>query len=888
MSTLSLASSAFALNIDAATGAVFGLFNQGDRFATNYVLNATQVPAFNVQDSRWTGDLIFNVRPAGSTAPGTNMVSGLSKDIRKVAKVGSGINIDYAGNAANANGFKGFNVKQIWNVENDVLTWTNTIQNTGAQALEFLDVGFPLMFNSYWSNDQTTIYEKQASRHSMVAMDGSYLYWQRPNGEGPYLLMTPGNGTTLEFKNKATFNEGPFAEVDPKWEGVVEYYANSKAVVPARVSKQETYLPSTSSIINAGASKSFSFQFRWPKDYQGLRDALYASGGLDSVSLPGMTIPTDSKATLSLRANGGIQSVVGESGKNIQVVSQGSKNGYNIYQLTLPTLGANKVTVTYAGGKTSVLQYSAIQPVEQLISSRASFLINNQQAKTTRGYNGAYLQYDIVNKKLITWDNFNTGGWKQWMAGGSDDLGHGPAVYLSEKQTYRPVQAEIASIDYYIQNFLFKYLQNKQVNGARSYEIYRWFDGPDGTPEDQGTWRSYNYIHVANTYLNMYRAAKNYPGLTYAYSAGDYLTFCYETLNAMYTKLALPTPIGPDPSVQLGLMGELTSPDILAALRAEGRTEQANTLQGFYKKKYDFFATEKYPFASEASIDTTGFETSYTLAKMFNDQTLKDKVQKASVSSRGLQPLWYFYGSDNRHMGESWWNLGYETQLGAWQQQEYLLESTTAMGVDRADMTRSTYGAYLAGWNNVNSGQIVADPALNGAAAWIYQSEGGSQANFPGIGLVKKWWTWSGEADLGFWGGLRTASTSIVVDPIVGLYAYNGALTETADSFNIVPKDGVRQRLIFMNLNNLDIKLNNVIYNSASVKKDMSSISMVLATTTDKATSTTVTVAKLPAANYNVSVGGALVGQMRSDGQIASFTFRGITSGTPTLLVTRI
>lgn len=890
-SFLSLASSSFGLNVDVASGGVFGLFNQGDSFNTNYVINATMQSQFNVRDSRWLGDLIFNVRPAGSTAAGTTMVSGLSGDVRKVTKgPGNSINVDYTGNAADANGFKGFNVKQIWNADDkDVLVWSNTVLNTGSQALEFMDVGFPLLFNGYWAADQTTIYEKGVGRHSHTALDGSYIYYQRPNGEGPYLLMTPGNGTSLEFKNKARYGEGPFAEVDPKWEGVVEYYANSKNVQPARVNQAVSYLPATSSVIPAGGNKTFSFQFRWPKDYQGLRDALYASGGLDTVSLPGMTIPTDSKATLSLRANGGIQSVVGETGKNIQIVSQGSKNGYNIYQVTLPTIGPNKITVTYGGGrKKSVLQYSAIRPVEQLISQRASFVVNNHQAKTTRGYNGAYLQYDMSAKKQIAWDGYTGGGWKQWMAGGSDDLGHGPATFLSEKQTIKPVQAEIASVDYYITNFLFKYLQNKQVNGARSYEVYRWFDGQDGVPSDTGTWRVYNYVHIANTYFNMYRTAKNFPGLTYAYAPGDYLTFCYETLNAMFSKVELPTPIGPDPAVQFGLMGEMTYPDILATLNSEGRGAQATRLDGFLRNKFKYFSAEKYPFASEASIDTTGFESVYTLAKMYGDQGLKDKVQKASAACRGLQPLWYFYGGDNRHMGESWWNLGYETQLGAWQQQEYLLDSTTAMGSDRPDMTRQTYGAYLAGWNNINSGQINGDSATFGAASWQFASEGGAQANYDWIPLRNGWWAWSGEVDLGLWGGLRSASASVVSDPIVGNYAYNADLTESADSFSVIPKDGVRQRLVFMNLGNLDIRIGNVVYNSAVVKKDATSISMVLAPVSDKAVSTTIAVARLPAGNYNVSLGGAVVGQMRSDGQSAKIAVKGVTSGTPTLSITKV
>src|SRR5690606_29736304 len=127
-----------------------------------------------------------------------------------------------------------------------------------------------------------------------------------------------------------------------------------------------------------------------------------------------------------------------------------------------------------------------------------------------------------------------------------------------------------------------------------------------------------------------------------------------------------------DAAHHLGLMGEQTYPEILADLRANGMLAQASNLEGQLNGKRNHFLNQAYPFASEASIDTTAFESVYTLAKMGGNRAMQDKVEAASQAARGVQPLWYFYGSDNRHMGESWWNLGYETQLGAWQQQDYL------------------------------------------------------------------------------------------------------------------------------------------------------------------------------------------------------------------------
>ena len=488
------------------------LLNPTEPFATNFVINSTIHPEFNVTDSRWLNDFITCVRPAGSTAACTNRLSGLSRDVRQVSQSGNTISINHSGSSINGNGFQGFNVNQTWTADQDVLRWTTTVINTSPNGLEFQDVGFPLLMDSFFQGDSTNIYEHSVERHSYIAEDGSYIYWGRPNGVGPYLLMTPTAGTSLEYKNKADAGEGPFQAQDPKWEGLQEFYVHSANVVPRRVSKSATYLPATSITVPQGGRQKFEFEFRWPSSYKAMHDTLYAAGVADIVSLPGMTVPTDIPITLAVRAQSGISSVAGEGGKNVQVTSQGTKNGYNVYTFSLPTLGPQKVTITYNGGRTSVMQYMSIKPVDQLVQSRTSFLVKNQQAKTSKGYNGAFLQWDFVKKALITWDTYPGGGWKQWMAGGSDDLGLAPAEFLSLKNTITPVQAEITSIDYYIDNFLAKYLQAKKgTNGARTWEVYRWYDGQEGTPSDTGTWRTFNYIHIANTYFHMYQVKRTSP-----------------------------------------------------------------------------------------------------------------------------------------------------------------------------------------------------------------------------------------------------------------------------------------------------------------------------------------------------------------------------------------
>lgn len=862
-------SSFFDVSIDLATGGVYQLSNPRDSLGTNYVMNPDIHGAFNINDSRWVGDMVFNVKKGAATV-GTPIVTSLSDDIRKVTSVTGGVQVAYEGTPAHGNGIRNFSLFQTYTLAGsagDKLVWTIRLKNTSTERLEFQDLGFALLMNAWWNGgDQKGIYEQNVGRHSFVGKDGSYIYWQRPNGTGPFLMMIPNSGTSLEFKNKARYGEGPFAEADPSWEGVVEYFIHSKNICVERAAKTAKYLPATSLVLDPGAEKTYSFTFRWAADYADMRNVLYDTGVVDAISLPGMVIAQDTKATLAVRAQGGIQQVTGENGKNITVTSKGTRNGYSLYDLTFPVLGVNYVTVTYGGGRQSVLQYHSIKPVEELVATHATFLATKQQAKTTRGYNGAYLQWDMSRKKLITWDDYPGGGWKEWMAGGSDDLGLAPAVFLSEKNIATPSQSEVTSLDYYIEKFLLGYLQSKTSNGVRTYQVYRWYDGQDGTPLDQGVWRAYNYVHIANTYLNMYKIAKRYMQITTRLGAKEYLLMAFRTLEAMYTKIPQPTPIG-DAAHDLGLMGELLYPDIIARLKDEGLTGEAQLLEGFVRGKRDKIFAQEYPFASEMSIDTTGFEACYTLAKMYGNTALADKVTRASLAARGMQPLWYFYGSDNRHMGESWWNLGYETQLGAWQQQDYLFSYASTNGAEFDEMMRSTYGAYVAGWANINAGQISSDAANIGAASWQFQSEKGA-SNYGYIANLDGWWAWSGEADLGFWGGLKTAAVNVVEDRVVGLYAYGGDVVLQNNAYVVTPKDGVRQRLALYNKGKFALEVGRAKYTRAQVSIDLRDIQITVQSVVTGSYTPEFTLRNLPAGNYQVSVNGGTPRSVASDGKL--------------------
>ena len=826
------------MEIDEATGGVFTLSDISDGYGTNYVLNPSDHPMFNIDDSRWVGDIVFTVKKNGVIS---HVNTSLSKDVRKVTKEGDVITVSYDLSSSNVHGIKDFALREIYALSDDgkSIIWKINIKNTSDSEIEILDIGLPLLMNSWWHNNQTDIYEQNVGRHSFVGKDGSYIYWQRPNGEGSFLVMIPHDGTGFEFKDKARYGEGVFAENDPCWEGLVEYYIHSKNIAAKRAG---TYLTPTSLTLSECESKVYGFTFCFAKNYSDLRDILYDAGLVDAITLPGMVIPNDMKATLAIRCK---EEIVSVSGDDANITYIRDNDEYKIYEIEFTQIGEKYVTVKYGDNKKSILQYYSTLPVEKLIDISCDFIVNNQQAKTNYGYDGAYLQWDMSIAKLITWHDYPGGGWKQWMAGGSDDLGLSPGLYVAQKNIYAPKEEEIQSVEYYLENFIWGYMQQHDT-----YKVYRWYDGKDDTPSDKGTWRSYNYMHVANTYFAMYQVAKKYPELCKYLTADEYLLRAYNTLKAYFTYGMFDGSKYEDGGLGayvFGNMGEQTLPDITKALTDEGySTEKAWLEAKYYSKAYNYIFAQKYPFASEMSIDTTGFETCYTLAKMYGNDHLAQKVTKASLASRGIQPLWYFYGSDNRHMGESWWNLGYETHLGAWQQQDYLLNYVDTDTTDFDDIMRITYGAYLGGWANINAGQI-SDKAENyGAYAWTYQSEKGTN-NHNHIPSLNGWWAWSGEGALGFWGGLKAASVNIVEDNAVGLYGYGCDLEVENGNYNIIPKDGVRQRIILYNKDKMGIKLDAARYKKAVIKEDLTSIFLKLES---KSKAAQITLYNLPEGNY--------------------------------------
>lgn len=128
-----LVSPSFQIGIDHVSGGVHALRNNGDTgYCTNYVLTPDSHPAFDIDDSRWLGDVVLRV-------DGTPRVTSLSDDIREVVRLDDDtIEVRYRGDSMHRFGIRGFDLVQTYRLggeDGDVLEWTTVLTNTGTDTI---------------------------------------------------------------------------------------------------------------------------------------------------------------------------------------------------------------------------------------------------------------------------------------------------------------------------------------------------------------------------------------------------------------------------------------------------------------------------------------------------------------------------------------------------------------------------------------------------------------------------------------------------------------------------------------------------------------------------------------------------------------------------------
>jgi len=744
--------------------------------------------------------------------------------------------------AAGAPASSPLEIVETYETDGRVLDWTIDLASTGASPVEVGDLGIGIPVAGPSGGNPTQIFEHGFLEHRFISGNASFFYYVRASGAPPFLLVTVRPGTRLEY-----FTGGG------RGGGQVFVHSAQTGGGEARGTWRQPHTALRLAPAGQPGSKaSYGFRLQWAGGYDELRDLLYQEGLFDVRVVPGMTLPQNLTARVSLHTKAKIEAIEPEFPDQTTVRALGAPEvtpppDHHVYEITFRKLGENMLTIRHDGGRRTYLEFFVTGPMETLIRKRAAFIVNTQQIKDpTKWWDGVYGPYDMQAKVTRTIEDPDIFLDRMVYALTCDDPGLSKAPFLAAKNAIFPDQAEIESLEYHLEHFVWGGLQRKDDERPYPYGIYgtpNWYvnrdpgrrkayaqklANPTAALRDlnkEHVWRSYDYPHIVMLYFHMYQIAKMYPGKSKYLDAAGYLNRAWETARAFYT---YPYEIYPTyyETYKWGLYNELIVLELIDALESEGFPNQAGWLRQEWEKKTKYFVyDDEYPFRSEYAFDRTAFESSYAFAKygathdmqpdrnLWFDLKLKkwyshpsvrredsrafmDRQLASGLAVRGwINPAYYTLGADR--------GVSYMAAMGGWSVLDYALNFAPRP----FDWLQLGYASYLSSWSLMNTGTPETNygfwypgPENDGAAGWQFMSSKVGSAwmgsSYPGGVMVPRGpWRYDGEIDLGYGGALRMAATIVTKDPIFGWFAYGGALAENGELLSVSPRDGLRRRL---------------------------------------------------------------------------------------------
>ncbi len=699
------------------------------------------------------------------------------------------------------------------------------------------DLAIPIPWKTPGGEDPKEIFEQCFTKHNFISGNGSFIYFTKPSGQPPYLLITVRPGTKLEY---FTSNGGFLAYIHSAHAGSLE----------TRGTWRQPHTAVTLDPVNGTNSKvRYGFRIQWADSYQELRNLLYENGLFDIRVIPGMTVPEDLTARFSLHTKNKIDSIVAEFPGQTTVTALGEKPaGHFLYEVKFRKPGENKLMIHYNGSLVTQLEFFSCQSLETLFKKRSSFIVNHQQHRDpAKWYDGLYSVYDMKNKVLRGPDN--TDGFDFWWGYvlACDDPALCKAPFVAAKNVVYPDDKEIESVEYYLKNFVWGKLQRTDQETPYPYGIYgtpNWMVNRDPVLragiknrnlDKMNVWRSYDYPHMIMLYWHMYQIAKMYPDMVHYLTAGQYLERAYQTAKAYFT---YPYEILPwYETYKWGCYNELVIPELIDELKAEGKrqkaegkadelSKKAEVLRGEWEKKVKYFVyDDKYPFRSEYSLDRTAFESSYALAKYGTQNVMSPdtnlwydknkqkwyshpKVSQADsrdfmerqlmggLAVRGwLETSYYLLGADFTSSSDGG-SMSYMANMGGWG----ILDYAVNFAKNPNDWLQLGYASYLCHWALMNAGTPESNygfwyPGIenDGASGWTFNNSKWGRA-WIRKEVPRGPWNYDGEIDLGYGSSTRMAATILAKDSIFGWIAYGGSLTQSKGSMEVVPRDGLRKR----------------------------------------------------------------------------------------------
>ena len=692
-------------------------------------------------------------------------------------------------------------ITRIWALEEGKLVLRFVMKNKTSETVQVGALGIPMIFNNVL-NDRSLeeAHAKCSFYDPYIGEDAGYLQVTRLNGHAPALLVLPDGKTPFEAygpilsKNRPG-SHGPepiFTDPTPRWvtfEGFYDWMVHSKAFADNEWKSAQQWNPPTLLTLAPGESKTYGLKFVVSDSIRGIEQTLVENHRPVAVGVPGYILPMDIDARLFLKYTKGVKSMAVEPQGALTIGERGAPSGsWKAYEVKGNTWGRSRLTITYEDGLSQTIQYYVVKSAAQAVADMGNFLTTNQwfvDPKDPFHRGPSVMSYDRETNQTVMQDS------RAWIAGLGDEGGSGSWLASIMKQLGQPNKEELDKVQQFVDGVLWGGLQFK--DGPHQYGVRKslFYYQPDQLPAnfyrtdlDWGSWtswnkqaseqvdRSYNYPHVAAAYWVLYRLARNNQGLVTNHPWDWYLTHAYETSIAM-TKFA-------DGLAVFGQMEGSIFVQILADLKREGMTTQADDLEAKMRTRANRWKAEAYPFGSEMPWDSTGQEEVYAWMKYFGYQDKADVTLNAVLGYDPAIPHWGYNGSARRY-----WDFVFAAKYTRLERQLHHygsgLNAIPVLAEYREHPTdfyllRVGYGGMMGALTDIDREGFLA-PAFH---------------SFPDMLKVDPL---SGDNGPNFFGHAFNTATYIVDHPEFGWVAFGGNSRVDGDVVKVTPLDSFRTRV---------------------------------------------------------------------------------------------
>ncbi|TGO37042.1 hypothetical protein BHYA_0107g00070 [Botrytis hyacinthi] len=727
------------------------------------------------------GDITLRYRPVGSTA-------WISVDSAAARNAVTSTGATSANLAPTLPSGIPLNITRAWSASGADINLNFTITNNGNTSIEIGALGFPIEFNSIFTNRTAVDTQQMCSLvDPNIGLDGGYLRVTPLSGTGPALVVTPLGQTPLEgWRYLEEDFDTALSYQSQTFEGFYSWETYTLAYTQNEWNGTSPWNPGTSVVLAKGQSITKGLRFSSSSSISNIETTVANTGTPVAIGIPGYIIPQDLTAQLFLQHNSPVSSITSTPAGAFKFTATAT-NKYNLTPSS-SAFGRVRVTITYSDGRIQTVNYAITLSAPSAISTLGTFLTTKQWLSDTSdpfGRAPSVISYDRSVDAQVLQDP------RVWIAGLSDEAGAGSWLAATMKQAISPNAAEVTKLEQFITKTLWGVLQNSDYSvkksvfyyqpGAVSYNYLSSIDWSNWWSWDKatayGTERTYDYVHVTAAYWALYRVARFYPTLVTRQTWQWYLNQAYETI--IYAT-------GPDTDyVGVGLMGETVWGYVLQDLQNEGNTTAANAVIAAMKSRADFWDSEAVPFGSEMAWDSTGQEGVYYWSNYFG---LTATVAKTINTILGYMPTvshWAWNGNARRY-----WDFIYGGKLMQFERMGHHYGSGLNALPLLSHFEQNPSQTYLlrVGYGGTNG------PLSN------IDREGFASAAFHTWPDTMAWDGYSGDYGPNFVGLALGSGVYVVDDAALGLIAFGGSLSGSKTSWTVEPRDAVRRKVYIAQL----------------------------------------------------------------------------------------